>query len=290
MFIENRNYINLEYSYEYCEQIAKKHYENFPVGSILVPQKLRKYFYSIYAFSRLADDIADEDIIEENQKLSILIQLENSIYHIINSNNINNPILLALKDTINTFEIPIEPLIDLIQAFKKDVQFQPPNTWSDVISYCNQSANPVGELILRLFGEYNKENKILSDRICTGLQLINFWQDLSQDFQIGRCYIPIEILEKYKLKFEDNCLIGEIENVNKLLNEIYDYTKNIFDNGKSITKNIKNSRLKLELAAIIIGGTTIFAKIKKLENKILKIRPKITKFELILKLFKINIL
>lgn len=289
--IDGFSKIDLDFSYNYSSKIAHQHYENFPVGSILVPKELRKYFYSIYSFSRLADDIADENYISTPQlKYDTLENLKQSILNLhIDNIDSNNPILLALKESIKKFNLPIDPFIKLISAFQQDVFFKQPNNWQDVLDYCDNSANPVGELVLRLFGEYNEQNKELSDKICTGLQLINFWQDFSRDFKIGRCYIPIDVLEKNKISFNEKKLIGNLDNFNCVLNVIYSFTKRIYTEGKPLPSNIKTKRLRLELKAIIEGGEKVFNKIQKLENKILIIRPKVTKFEFLIILFKIFI-
>lgn len=291
LYIDGFSAIDLDFSYNYSSKIAHHHYENFPVGSILVPEKLRLYFYSIYAFSRLADDIADENFISEPQKkYDTLEQLKQSINNLNKDNlSINNPVLLSLKDTINKFNLPLDPFIKLINAFQQDVFFHQPKNWEEVLNYCDNSANPVGELVLRLFDEYNEKNKILSDKICTGLQLINFWQDFTRDFEIGRCYIPSEILEKYNLSFNEKKLIGDYKNIDAVLNEIYSFTNRIYKEGKPLPSNIITKRLRRELMAIIAGGEKVFDKIQKLENKILLFRPKVTKFEFLIILIKIFI-
>lgn len=288
LIINSKQKLSLDDCYTYSEFISKQHYENFPVGSIVVPKELRKYFYSIYSFSRLADDIADEDFISDRKlKLEILNKLEQSVENILNSDNINNPILISLKDTIIKFKLPLSPFLKLISAFKQDVNFKQPQNWDEVLLYCDNSANPIGELVLRLFDEYNQQNKLLSDNICTGLQLINFWQDMSRDFKIGRCYIPIEVLERQNIKFSQNELIGDLDKLDLVLSDIYEFTDSIYDQGKNLTTHIKTKRLRLELLAIISGGDKVLSKSKRLKNKILLIRPKVTKFEFLIILIKI---
>jgi len=288
LYIDGLPNIDLDFSYKFSQAIAQQHYENFPVGSILVPKSLRKYFFSIYAFSRLADDIADENYIENNvDKLKALQSLKSSLVDLNTTDIINNPILLSLKDTINKFNIPITPFLKLTSAFSQDINFIQPNNWEDVRNYCDNSANPVGEIVLRLFDEYNEHNKYMSDQICTGLQLINFWQDFSRDFENGRCYIPKDILSRNDIIFTENKLIGNLENLEKVFFEIYSQTTKIYNSGKALPDAVNNKRLQLELRSIIEGGEKVFSKIIKLENKILIIRPKVTKFEFLIILFKI---
>ena len=195
-----------EVSFEFCKYIALGHYENFPVGSILIPKEIRKHFYSIYAFS-FADDIADNpNILTNEERIKYLSDFEN-ILEIYNSKKTNNPIFLALSKTIEEFNIPVETLKKLINAFKLDVNFRQAETIEDLEYYCYFSANPIGELILRLFNHYNSNTGFFSDKICTGLQLLNFWQDLSVDLKNGRIYFPIYILNNLSLNNDDLFLI-----------------------------------------------------------------------------------
>jgi phytoene/squalene synthetase len=179
---------SIDKAYDFCKKIATGHYENFPVGSFLIPNQFRKYFYSVYAFSRIADDIADDISIE---KKDYKIKLLNDYKNLITTENIDgNPIFIALHDTMIKREIPPEPLQKLIKAFIMDSEFEQPNDFDDVLYYCEHSANPIGEMVLRIFGLYNHETTPLSDNICTGLQLANFWQDISTDKKMEEFTFP----------------------------------------------------------------------------------------------------
>ena len=212
---ENQQNLELQKCYDICKNIAKMHYENFPVGSLFIPKNLRKHFYAIYSFARIADDISDENyFIDKNEKLFYLEHFKNSLI----DNNYLNPIIKALNNTIQEKNLPYEPFIKLIDAFKYDVDFKPFKNWDEILKYCDNSANPIGELILRLFNNYDNEIKAYSDAICSGLQLINFWQDLSVDILKGRNYIPIDLLDKYGIMSLDVRLINKL-NIQQLLNE-----------------------------------------------------------------------
>lgn len=281
LYINGKSNIDINESYRYVANIANSHYENFPIASFLIPKELRKYIFAIYAFSRLADDIADEDFVEHELKLNILDKLNHSIQNILNKEQINNPILQSLQDTILRFNLPIDLFSNLISAFKSDVDFHQADNWEETLDYCKKSADPVGELILRIFNEQSEQNLLLSHYICSGLQLINFWQDLSRDLQQGRCYIPKHILRKHNIAYQNLGLVGKSSQINGMLGEIYDYTEELFEQGSLLPKNIQNKMLSKELSAIIDSGGLTLRKIRKLENNILQIRPKIIKFELI---------
>ena len=279
--------VSIDEAFNFCKKIAENHYENFPVGSILIHKYLRKYFYAIYAFARIADDIADEysKKFTKSETLKLLYEYENCLQQIYSQNEnseFSNPIFVALKDTVNKFQIPISPFQKLLTAFKSDVNFKQPNDFSDLFAYCENSANPIGELLLRLFDEYNETNLHYSNCICTSLQLINFWQDLSVDLRNGRCYIPKSIIKKH-FDFETFCafeinekFIANYEKqINDIVQQIHSQAKNLMDEGKNLLRYINNFRFKLELKAIIFGGEILLRKIKKMETKIFLKRPKI---------------
>jgi len=260
--IEKFNVNTLDDAYRFVQQIAKGHYENFPVGSLFVPSKIIKYIYAIYTFARVGDDISDE--ISKTNPTAALIFLnkyEECLDNCINENEINNPIFLALKDTIIKNKLPIDLFKRLIFAFRSDINFIQPHTFNDLFDYCNCSANPIGELILRLFKEDNKAI-YYSNKICTALQLINFLQDLSIDLNRNRNYFPKSLLEN--------------SSINKqTLNKYISIIENLLTEGKIIIKFISNFRLRCELRLIILCGKIMLYKIKRNGTKILKKRPTI---------------
>ena len=302
---------SIEEAFKFCEKVAKGHYENFPVSSILIPKNVRKHFYSIYAFSRVADDIADEFIHKngKNEALNLLENYEKNLIELYfpkknksiegNKNNsknkISNPIFLALNETIKKFNIPINPFKNLLKAFKTDINFQQPNDFTELFSYCENSANPIGELLLRIFDEYNIITLNYSNNICTALQLINFWQDLSVDLRQKRCYIPKSIIKKYFKNNFDFEVFAKNSNAKKEIKNIVSANKEAFNNiikqicyraeiamkeGKKLLKYLKKNdanslRFKLELHLIIFGGEIILKKIKRKKEKIFYERVKI---------------
>jgi len=275
---------SIECSYNFCRYIALEHYENFPVGSILIPKSIRKHFYAIYAFSRFADDIADvPNVLNNDERLKYLSDFE--IILDCDVNQTNNPIFLALLQTIKEFNIPIPTFKKLITAFKTDVNFKQAETIEDLENYCTFSANPVGELILRLFDNYNSNTAPLSDKICTGLQLLNFWQDLSLDLKNGRNYIPVSYLKKYSLKNE-NLLLNPLPNLKNCIDELLEITEKYFSEGKLLINFISDFRLKLELIVIIKAGFYFLKKMKKNTLNLLNERPKLSKIDTVKILLK----
>ncbi len=277
---------SLEEAYDFCRKIALGHYENFPVGSVLIPKHLRNYFYSIYAFSRLADDLGDElSMVSKPLALESLEQLNLLVLNYkAEDTGKKNPIMYALKHTMYKKEIPTEPFEKLIRAFKQDVLFIPPKTMADNYEYCKYSANPVGELVLRLFDNYNEKTAKYSDLICTGLQLANFWQDISVDRNKGRIYIPSVIMDKYGIKPE-KLYEAEQSQVDLLISELCEHTEQLFSEGKNLLPLVKNYRLRLELMLIIEGGKRILQKSQKLKSKLLSLRPKLSKIDFPIILF-----
>jgi squalene synthase HpnC len=263
-----------EEAYLFCEKLAKSHYENFPVGSILIPKSIRHHFYSIYAFSRLADDIADENLTTSpKERYELLECLESSIES--DNDSITTPILRAVLNTCKETKVETSDLKRLIVAFKMDVRFEQPNNWDDLYKYCSYSANPIGEMLLKLFQEDTKENVRLSDDVCTALQLVNFWQDISRDRVIERYYIPTDLMNRFGLDYADLC--SNPLRLQVCLDQLYQETEKLFENGKKLVYLVKNKRLKMELRLIISSGIRILDKCKSKKTEIVSTRPSLDK-------------
>ncbi|MFA5511741.1 MAG: squalene/phytoene synthase family protein [Candidatus Kapaibacterium sp.] len=278
---------NLSEAYSFCKKVALGHYENFPVGSILIPADKRDFFFSVYTFARIADDIADEGDGSAEDKTSSLVKLLGNLrYTIENEISPGNPLFLALKDTMLKKDIPLTPFEKLIKAFLQDSNFVQPLTMQDNIEYCKHSANPIGEIVLRIFESYNEQTAKYSDAICTGLQLVNFWQDISRDYNAGRIYIPKENLEKYKL--DDKVIFNSTSeaDIEQCLQEIYDYTEKLFIFGVDIIKYLKNKRLIFEILMTVEGGKRILEKTRRLGKNIITVRPSLRKTDFVYLLIK----
>ena len=264
--------MTIEAAFAWCERLAREHYENFPVGSLLIPKKLRPHFYSIYAFSRLADDIADEGELPAEDRVLLLddweLQLERAY-----EGQAEHPVFVALAETVRMHEIPIEPFRDLLKAFRMDAHNTGFETTTDLLYYCYHSANPIGRLVLRLFGYYNEERRHLSDYVCTGLQMANFWQDISVDIPRGRINLPRQSIEHFEYS-EQELRAGTFnENFREMMAYHVDHAINMFQHGYPLIRSIPNRRLQSELAITFLGGVRILNRIKALDYNVLAARP-----------------
>src|ERR1700674_4668209 len=193
----------LQEAYAWCGRLARSHYENFTIASWLMPRAMRPNMHAIYAYARIADDFADEDSAgEDHQRLAKLDEWERELDAAF-AGAPRHPVFVALADTAQRFDIPREPFADLLRAFRSDVNFAGFETIDDLLGYARCSANPVGRLVLYLFGYRDAERQRLSDFVCSGLQLANFWQDVAIDFAKGRIYFPRRDLERFGVTHED---------------------------------------------------------------------------------------
>jgi squalene synthase HpnC len=180
---------------EYCRRLARSHYENFSVATWFLPAHLRQHFFNVYAYCRISDDLGDEvgDAVASLQLLDEWEAELNACYE----GAPRHPVFVALAGTVRKFEIPRHEFADLLTAFRQDQTTSRYETFSDLLGYCRNSANPVGHLVLYLCGYRDAERQQLSDYTCTALQLANFWQDVSADFAKGRIYLPLEDLRRF---------------------------------------------------------------------------------------------
>lgn len=264
--------------------MAKSNYENFPVASFFIPKSKRKFLHSIYAFARTADNIADSRYLDPDDKLLKLSYMRN--YLEMDSENILKlqdvhfrNVFLALEDTIRSLSINRKEFILLLTAFEQDAVKSRYDKYDDIIKYSEFSANPVGHLVLNVFGydEVNNEKLFtLSDKICTGLQLANFWQDVSLDLKINRIYLPKDMIESFKYSYDELYLRIENDNFKNMMAHLVNETQEMFRIGRELPENL-HGRLKYELKAIICGGESILNMIKEINYKVLSRRVKLSK-------------
>ncbi|OGG54844.1 MAG: squalene synthase HpnC [Candidatus Handelsmanbacteria bacterium RIFCSPLOWO2_12_FULL_64_10] len=188
-------------AYAHCERITRAHYENFPVASRLLPKALRPHVCAVYAFARAADDFSDEAA-HEGERLDRLNEWE-ALLSACLKDETAHPVFVALGDTIRRCDLPVQPLRDLLTAFRMDVTTRRHPTFDDLLHYCRYSANPVGRVVLGLFGLRDPDLAAWSDRICTALQLTNFWQDIAIDLRKERIYLPQADMEQFGVSEED---------------------------------------------------------------------------------------
>lgn len=271
----------LAFAEEYCRRITKSHYENFPVASVFIPKGLRQHIYNIYAFARTADDFADE-VSFTGDRMAALNEWEEEL-HLAYEGQSVHPIFVALETTISRFHLPKQLFLDLLKAFKMDVVTDKYKNFVEVLYYCRHSANPVGRLILLLFGYNNEEWFSWSDNICTALQLANFWQDVSVDLkknEKGRIYIPQDEMASAGVNGYDLESGRPTEKLTKLMKMQVERTEKFFVAGRPLCRAVPSMLLSYELRLTWLGGMEILQKIKENGFDPFK-RPVIGKIDLI---------
>ena len=261
---------SLEQAEQYTRWLATHHYENFTVATYLLPRRLRQHFYNIYAYCRWADDLGDE-VGDPSKSLELLDWWHGELQQCY-SGTATHPVFVALRKTINTFNIPIVPFADLLTAFRQDQTKHRYPTWDSVIGYCRYSANPVGRLVLYLGGYNDDARQTLSDFTCTALQLANFWQDVSRDLEKDRIYIPLELLAEYGLKESD--LFGKIFDVRyvELMRTLLERTRELFNKGLPLAGTVdRNLRIDIELFSRC--GLAVLDAIESTGYNTLQLRP-----------------
>ncbi|MBL8167824.1 MAG: squalene synthase HpnC [Acidobacteria bacterium] len=258
--------------------MARAHYENFPVGSLLVPKARRKHVYSIYAFARTADDFADEGYDSgewtEARRLAALTDWEHKLDESF-AGRAEHPVFVALAATAAELKLPVQLFKDLLSAFKQDVVKRRYADFAEVLDYCTRSANPVGRLILLLFDYRDERLHQLSDHICTALQLANFWQDVAVDIKKDRIYLPQEEMTRFGVTEEDLRNRRFSAAYADLLRFQVERTREIFALGQTLPAQVRG-RLAVELRLTWLGGMRILERIEALGYDTLNARPKIT--------------
>jgi len=254
--------MDLPKAYQHCLDIARNHYENFPTASKLLRADLRPAVAAIYAFARHADDLADEGDAAADTRIKQIDAWETLLERCERDESINHPIFMALGDAIRKHNLPIDELHNLLIAFRMDVTIHAYSSFDELLFYCKHSANPVGRLMLALHGVHDGQANRCSDNICTALQLINFWQDLSIDLPRGRCYLPEVWLQQSDLSSQ-MLLDGEINNqlVEAALKQALQITSGMLEDGVGLLSMLP-FRLRLQIAATIHGGRYMLAKIE----------------------------
>lgn len=268
---------SVDMAYQYCELLARSHYENFPIGSLFIPKNLRKHFYSIYAFARTADDFADEGFGEgygEQDRLDLLAGWREMLRQSF-AGRASHPIFVALGETQAEFHLPITPFEDLLSAFTQDVTARRYEDFEHLLDYCRRSANPIGRLILLLFGYRDEQLHLWSDDICTALQLTNHWQDIEIDLRKDRIYVPAEDLARFNLNEGDLKRRRAGDSFRRLMAFEVARTRELFNSGRPLCLSVRG-RLGLELRAVWLGGSRILERIEGNEYDVFRRRPVIT--------------
>jgi len=259
---------------EYCRRLARSHYENFSVASWFLPEKLRQHFFNVYAYCRIADDLGDE-VGDTAASLELLDQWETELDACYDGHP-RHPVFVALAETVRQFEIPKHEFSDLLTAFRQDQRISRYETFDDLLGYCQNSANPVGHLVLYLCGYSDPERQQLSDYTCTALQLANFWQDVTADFAKGRIYLPLEDLRRFGVT---EGTIGDGQNTaafRELLEFEVERAREWFAQGMPLIAKVDGA-LALDIELFSRGGQEILNAIERQHYAVLGRRPAISK-------------
>jgi squalene synthase HpnC len=261
---------HLKTAYQACQKMAAAHYENFPVASLLLPPESRPHIAALYAFARTADDFADENRYE-GRRIQEINRWEKGLRAALKGQKAP-AILQAFAHTLKTFEIPVSLPLALLKAYRMDLTQNRYKTWKDVLYYCQHSANPVGRMVLYISGIRDEKRHRYSDSICTGLQLINFWQDTAIDLGRDRIYYPQVELKKAGVREKDLLTLKDSSAVRALVKNAVNYTERSFQKGYPLLNQV-SGRLQLELRATYLGGQGILSKIRKMDYNVLQNRP-----------------
>lgn len=266
--------IDLSDAEAYCRKLATTQYENFPVVTLLLPKRLRQHFYNVYAFCRWADDLGDESgSVAQGRALLDWWQLELDRCY---QGEVSHPVFVALLPTIRHFGLQKSLFDDLISAFVQDQSVTRYETFVQLEDYCRRSANPVGRIVLALCDRLNRENAVLSDRICTGLQFANFWQDVARDYEIGRIYLPKEDRDQFGVSDRMMELRRSTPEFRALLRFEVERARGFLLAGQPLVGKMPG-RLKFDIDLFVRGGLMILRAIERIDYQVWERRPVIRK-------------
>ena len=245
------------------------------MASWLLPAAMRPHIAAIYAFARAADDFADEPGRSPDERYGLLNAWRAKLFRAA-AGTAEDPVFIALADTIRARQLPLQLFDDLLSAFRQDVSVHRYETWDDVLDYCRRSANPVGRLVLRVAGVNDADADRASDALCTALQLTNFWQDFGVDWSRGRLYIPRDEVTRTGAREADLDAKRMTPEWKAAMRACIVITRALFEAGRPVTDAV-SGRLRLELRATWFGGMRILEKIEDLDYDTLNHRPTVGK-------------
>ncbi len=271
--------MNIDEAERYCRALATSHDENFPLIAGLLPRNLRQPMFSVYSYCRWADDLGDE-VGDRELSSRLLAWWREELRLCFDGAALRHPVFVALQRTAREFELPRTPFDDLLTAFEQDQRVTDYATFDELLGYCRNSANPVGRIVLKLCGVDDEQSLALSDSVCTGLQLANFWQDVARDADIGRTYLPREDRERYGYSTADlanrvtNTALGrlmrfEVDRARSLLMAVHDLVPRI------------PGRMSVAIDLFGAGGLRICDRIEALDYRVWEQRPVVTKWDVV---------
>jgi squalene synthase HpnC len=264
----------VERAYHYCEEFARVHYENFPVASRFVPSALRPHVVALYAFFRAADDFADEPQYDghRGEALDAWQEELNLCFH----GEPRHPVFVALRDTIDKRGLTLPPFEDLLSALRADLEVTRYATFASLRAYTARSAEPVGRLLLGLFGYHDPELVRYADEIATAMQLTNYWQDVASDAARDHIYIPGEDLHFFGVSEADIKALRLATPIRDLMRFEVTRTRALFERGRPLLGKLGHD-FKFELALIWLAGMAILDKIEEADFDVFTHRPVIGK-------------
>jgi squalene synthase HpnC len=266
-------------AYAVCEALARKHYENFPVASRLLPSPMRPHIAAVYAFARVADDLADEGRDPPPVRRARLHAWQQRLHETVadplpQAEAHDELILQAVGHTVRSLDLPLTLFDDLLSAFGQDTTRVRYDSWADVVDYCRRSANPIGRLVLLIAGYRNPSLDRSSDALCTALQLTNFWQDFGRDWRAGRLYVPRDVLDASGASEADLTEGALPSGWGRAIEACVVFTRGHFDEGRAVCDGVKG-RLGMELRLTWLGGSRVLDRVERFRDRLLEYRPTI---------------
>jgi squalene synthase HpnC len=250
------------------------HYENFPVASILLPAHLRPAVETIYAFARSADDLADEGEALPEARIRALMLYDAELDRIEQHQPPQSQLFAALGKTTQEYGLPLQPFRDLLSAFRQDVAVTRYPSFETLLDYCRRSANPVGVLMLHLYGAASPLNLRDSDAICSALQLINFWQDVAVDWNKNRIYLPQEDLVRFGVNTEHLSSAKVDDAWRELMRFQIERARAMIASGAPLALRLPG-RIGWELRLVVQGGLRILERIEAVDYDVFRRRPQL---------------
>jgi len=258
----------------YCERLARTHYENFSVATWFLPRRLQPHFYSIYAYCRISDDLSDE-VGDPQLSLQLLDEWQGEL-DACYLGRARHPVFVALAETIKACRIPKDPFANLLKAFRQDQTTTRYQSFEGLLGYCENSANPVGRLVLYACGYSDAERQELSDFTCTALQLANFWQDVAVDYSKGRVYLPLNDLSRFGVPEQVIASHRATPEFLRLMEFEVERARDWFERGLPLVTKV-DRELAIDIELFTRGGQAVLNAIEKQDFNVLHSRPAISK-------------
>ncbi|WP_237607242.1 squalene synthase HpnC [Roseimaritima sediminicola] len=265
----------------YCRRLARRHYENFLVGTLFLPRRIRQHFFNVYAYCRIADDLADESS-SPAAAMAALARWREGMRQCADERTrrerLPHPVFVALRATLRHFSLSSQPFLDLLTAFEQDQSVRRYETFDHLQAYCQNSANPVGRIVLRLAAVDSAETDALSDRVCTGLQLANFCQDVRRDLAIDRVYLPAEDRRRFGVRVEDLQAPRASEPVKRWLRFEVDRAETFLRSGLPLADRVPRW-LRRDIGLFVHGGLATLEAIRRADYDVLERRVTVSRWQ-----------